>query len=143
MLDRQVERLYRSFISMVASFRKLEEREVEKIAEGRVWSGEAAVAKGLADEIGTLDDAIDYLQKNLGLTRVKIVYSPRIKRGFLEKRLARLSPAAASIGGGVLASTGATHSCSLDFLQTGGMLELQGRPLLLMPELPHMLGPGC
>ena len=34
--------------------------DVDNIAQGRVWSGSDAVALNLADEIGTLEDAIDW-----------------------------------------------------------------------------------
>ena len=39
--------------------------EVEKVAQGRIWSGEAALKAGLVDELGTLDDAIK-MAKSMG-----------------------------------------------------------------------------
>lgn len=37
--------------------------ELKALAGGRVWSGRAALANGLVDELGTLDDAIAYAKK--------------------------------------------------------------------------------
>lgn len=54
-----VERTYKRFIEVVAESRGFEDtKEVEKIAEGRVWSGTRAVSLGLADELGGLDRAL-------------------------------------------------------------------------------------
>lgn len=54
-----VERTYRRFVNVVAQSRGFEKiEEVEKIAEGRVWSGSRAVQLGLVDELGGLDRAI-------------------------------------------------------------------------------------
>jgi protease-4 len=43
---------YRGFKDHVASGRHLTQEEVEKVAKGRVWSGEDAKARGLVDELG-------------------------------------------------------------------------------------------
>ena len=32
--------------------------DIEKIAEGRVWTGEMAVGLGLVDKLGGIDDAL-------------------------------------------------------------------------------------
>jgi protease-4 len=37
--------------------------ELKTLAGGRVWSGRAALANGLVDELGTLDDAVAYAKK--------------------------------------------------------------------------------
>ncbi len=55
----EVERVYKRFIDVVEEGRGFEKREdVEKIAEGRVWSGTRAKELGLVDELGGLDQAI-------------------------------------------------------------------------------------
>jgi protease-4 len=55
-----VNRIYGKFLDKVAKGRKLPEKEVAEIAQGRVWSGKAAKDIGLVDEIGGLDAAIEY-----------------------------------------------------------------------------------
>jgi protease-4 len=53
-----VENIYKTFVSHVASGRKMTIAQVDSIGQGRVWSGEQALKIGLVDKIGGLDDAI-------------------------------------------------------------------------------------
>lgn len=53
-----IENGYRRFISLVGENRSMEVDAVDKIAQGRVWTGQDAIEKGLVDEIGDFDDAI-------------------------------------------------------------------------------------
>lgn len=50
--------VYRAFLKHVAEGRHLKLEAVEEIASGRVWTGEAARARGLVDELGGLERAI-------------------------------------------------------------------------------------
>jgi protease-4 len=59
----QTEQIYTRFKSIVGKGRKLHTDSVENIAQGRVWSGEKARKIGLVDQIGTLQDAINYIAK--------------------------------------------------------------------------------
>jgi protease-4 len=55
----QVERTYKRFLDVVQDGRGYEERkDLENIAEGRVWSGLRAKELGLVDELGGLEQAI-------------------------------------------------------------------------------------
>jgi protease-4 len=65
--QKMVDWIYGEFISKVAEGRKLKSGFVEEIAQGRVWSGTEAVKLGLADEIGSLNDAIKYAGTQAGL----------------------------------------------------------------------------
>lgn len=49
---------YRLFVDKVARGRKLPVATAEGLASGRVYTGRQAKAKGLVDELGTLDDAL-------------------------------------------------------------------------------------
>jgi protease-4 len=53
-----IEDTYDDFISDVAAHRGLEKSEVDRIGQGKVWTGSDALASGLVDELGTLEDAI-------------------------------------------------------------------------------------
>lgn len=53
-----VEHIYKTFVSHVASGRKMTFAQVDSIGQGRVWSGSQALKIGLVDKIGGLDDAI-------------------------------------------------------------------------------------
>ena len=59
-MQASVERIYDQFTSLVAAGREMTVEEVDAIAQGRVWTGAEALEIGLVDEIGTLEDAIEY-----------------------------------------------------------------------------------
>jgi protease-4 len=67
LFQKTVDWIYGEFISKVAEGRKLDPAKVREIAEGRVWSGAAALKLGLVDEIGGLDAALAYAAKEAGL----------------------------------------------------------------------------
>ncbi|PML33338.1 signal peptide peptidase SppA [Vibrio sp. 10N.261.52.A1] len=53
-----IEHGYRRFIGLVGENREMGVDAVDKIAQGRVWTGQDAMQNGLVDEIGDFDDAI-------------------------------------------------------------------------------------
>eukprot|EP00547_Thalassionema_nitzschioides_P005287 CAMPEP_0194218784 /NCGR_PEP_ID=MMETSP0156-20130528/24521_1 /TAXON_ID=33649 /ORGANISM="Thalassionema nitzschioides, Strain L26-B" /LENGTH=681 /DNA_ID=CAMNT_0038948251 /DNA_START=150 /DNA_END=2195 /DNA_ORIENTATION=- len=63
-LSQNVDRTYEHFKSLVAESRGLEMNEVESLAQGRVWTGREAKENGLVDELGGLERAIDFAQRN-------------------------------------------------------------------------------
>ena len=64
-LQASMDLCYSDFKKKVAAGRGLTLEQVEEIAKGRVWTGAQALEKGLVDEIGGLDDALNYIQKKL------------------------------------------------------------------------------
>ncbi|HQX28136.1 MAG TPA: signal peptide peptidase SppA [Alphaproteobacteria bacterium] len=59
-INAMLDQVYDAFLKRVSSGRKMSVEQVDKIAGGRVWSGEAAKRVGLVDEIGGLQNALDY-----------------------------------------------------------------------------------
>ena len=59
MIQNGVDRIYLQFKQRVASGRKKDINYIDSIAQGRVWSGEDALALGLVDRVGNLQDAIN------------------------------------------------------------------------------------
>jgi protease-4 len=53
-----IERGYRQFIGKVAAARKQTPEQIDAIAQGRVWTGEQALQRGLVDELGGLSDTV-------------------------------------------------------------------------------------
>lgn len=53
-----IEHGYQRFIGLVGSNRGMDIESVDKVAQGRVWTGQDALQYGLVDEIGDFDDAI-------------------------------------------------------------------------------------
>jgi protease IV len=66
-IQNMVDWIYDQFVKKVAEGRKIDPAKVEEIAQGRVWSGTAALKLGLVDEIGGLDTAIKYAAKEAQL----------------------------------------------------------------------------
>ena len=59
LLQMMVAEGYDTFITRCAEGRHTTKEAIEKIAEGRVWTGEAAKELGLVDELGGIDIALD------------------------------------------------------------------------------------
>ncbi|MFL5741411.1 MAG: signal peptide peptidase SppA [Flavisolibacter sp.] len=57
--QRGVDRIYLQFKQRVSEGRKKDINYIDSIAQGRVWSGQDALALGLVDRIGSLQDAIN------------------------------------------------------------------------------------
>jgi protease IV len=66
-LNQVVGELYGNFTAKVAEGRKLAPEAAETVARGRVWSGLAAKAHGLIDELGGLDRAIAIARAKAGI----------------------------------------------------------------------------
>lgn len=60
LIQQSVDRIYNQFITKVAESRKLDKAKVADLAQGRVWSGIRAKDLGLVDQLGGLNDAIQY-----------------------------------------------------------------------------------
>lgn len=65
--EKMIKVLYKDFVSKVADGRGMEEEEVEKIAQGRIWSGTEGKKIGLVDEIGGLETAIRIAKQDAGI----------------------------------------------------------------------------
>ena len=59
MIQNGVDRIYLQFKQRVASGRKKDINYIDSVAQGRVWSGQDALALGLVDRVGNLQDAIN------------------------------------------------------------------------------------
>lgn len=62
-----VNQTYERFLSLVGKSRGLEVEEVEKLAEGRVWTGREAYELGLIDHLGGLSQALKEAIKLAGI----------------------------------------------------------------------------
>lgn len=56
------------FVGMVAERRDMPVEDVRKLADGRVYTGQQAVANGLIDEIGGRWEALTWLEEEAGVT---------------------------------------------------------------------------
>ena len=76
---------YEDFIQKVAEGRGMSAAEVDKIAQGRVWTGEQALEIGLVDHLGGMEKAIAVVKDEVGIAAeedVQLVEYPRIENPF-------------------------------------------------------------
>jgi protease-4 len=103
-IQTMIEQGYRDFLDRVAEARSMSAEEVDRIARGRVWSGQDAHERGLIDNLGGLAEAISsaaamaemgdkyavrYVEKEPS-------FQEKLLRMFLTRTAAWLGPAEAS-----------------------------------------------
>ena len=91
-----IERGYREFLQRVADSRGMTTEEVDKVAQGRVWSGSDAYKLGLVDNLGDLEDAIAAAAKLAELDEDYVVSYIKQEEGFQEKFVSELMAGAIS-----------------------------------------------
>jgi protease-4 len=67
-LQAWVDAFYADFVSHVAQARGLTEPEVDRVAQGRVWTGAQALERKLVDRLGGLEDALAEARRRAGFT---------------------------------------------------------------------------
>ena len=75
-IQNSVVRVYNAFVNHVAQGRNMTPADVDKIGQGRVWSGSNAVKIGLVDELGDINKAIDIAADLANVKKYKIVERP-------------------------------------------------------------------
>ncbi len=63
-----VDTAYHKFLSRVSEGRGMATQEVDRVGQGRIWSGIQAKELGLVDELGTLSDAIEIAAQEAGVS---------------------------------------------------------------------------
>lgn len=76
-LQQYIERGYNLFLSRCSEGRNIPRETLEKIAEGRVWTGKQALEIGLVDAIGGLDDALKEAAKLANVSDFSIREYPK------------------------------------------------------------------
>ena len=75
-----IDSIQNQFVDAVALGRNLPRTKVAEIADGRIFSGEQAKSLGLVDELGNLEDAINYASEKAGISGEPDVIYPDKKR---------------------------------------------------------------
>lgn len=127
-LQGSVENTYDLFTSRVAKGRGISQDSVKVIAEGRVWTGGAALGLGLVDEIGSLDATVKAIAEIAGINADKVVSYPVVEDKFFSQFLAEAKKNM-NIGNITLDANSVRILRTLDRLQT--MNPIQAR----MPEM--------
>ncbi len=84
LMQMYVNRGYDLFLTRCSDGRGMAKDEVDKIAQGRVWTGSTAKELGLVDELGGLDKALDIAVGKAGIKDGYTVISYPAKKGFFE-----------------------------------------------------------
>ena len=110
-VQKYIDAFYATFLKRVADGRKMTEADVDKIARGRVWSGNRAKQLGLVDDFGSLLDAIAHAKGRAHLTTEEPV------------RLVTYDERKSTIGLGVSLLS---HALGLDQARLQGAGQLEG-----------------
>lgn len=78
-IQKTIEKGYREFKGRVAEGRGKDTAYIETIAQGHVYTGNQAIKNGLVDEIGGLDQAIQFAVKKANLKEYKLKEYPEEK----------------------------------------------------------------
>ena len=84
-LKNQIRIIYQQFLERVATARNLPVEEVDRIGQGRVWTGHQALELKLVDQLGGLDTAINVAKKLAGIPaeqEVRLVVWPKKRKLF-------------------------------------------------------------
>jgi protease IV len=67
LLNHHLDTIYADFTGKVAQGRRMTQERVHELARGRVWTGADALANGLVDELGGLEEAASIARRRAGL----------------------------------------------------------------------------
>lgn len=76
-MTKNVEHTYNRFVNFVSANRKKTYADIDAIGGGRVWSGTRAKQIGLVDEVGSLQDAVNFAAQKAGLKDPSIGTYPK------------------------------------------------------------------
>lgn len=89
-MQQSVDRVYDTFVRRVADGRHLGVQYVDRIAQGRVWTGKDAVSRGLVDTLGGLDVAVSIAASQAKLAKYSIMERP-VMESMFERIMSSLS----------------------------------------------------
>ncbi len=108
---------YEEFLSRVSAARKMSREQVDRIARGRVWSGEDAKGLGLVDQLGGLDQAIESAAKRAKLEKGYRAWYVEKEKSFRERLMSMLAARALEVA---VAAGGGDRALTLGVRPLGG-----------------------
>ena len=87
LLNILIQDVHNQFKSVVKERRKLNDKEINSVSDGRIFSGNQALNLKLIDEIGGLNAAKSYIEKEIGIADLDLVYFPKKEKKLVEKLL--------------------------------------------------------
>ena len=83
-LQNVLDNVHEQFILAVAEGRNMDVSEIRKIADGRIFTGQQAIAVGLVDELGNMEDAISVTADLAGIKGEPKVIEEKEKKSFFD-----------------------------------------------------------
>jgi len=80
-----IDRAYQDFLGLVAEGREMSREQVREVAQGRVWTGQQALERGLVDHLGGFSVAVARARALAGIeenARVQLRYYPTVESPF-------------------------------------------------------------
>jgi protease-4 len=133
----QLDAFYGQFIEKAADARGTTPEGIDRVAQGRVWTGHQALEHGLVDALGGLDRAVAIAKERAHIDEASdvelVVYPPR--RSIYEMLSEELSGAGgqAAVGAWVSRNLSAGDLAALRALRGPTAMFRRGEPLALMP----------
>lgn len=118
-----IDNIYGRFTTLAAQSRKSTPEKIDAVAQGRIWTGSQAKARGLVDRIGTFDDA---LRTAVQLAKLEVKAGDKPRLVYVERDLSRSERLIASLTD-VMApplALAVQHSLGLDALPAPVVEEL-------------------
>ena len=79
-IQQLIDNVYEQFKSVVADARDLDTKQIDKVADGKIYTGEQALNLKLIDELGTINDAIRMAGDLGGIEgKPEVIYFPKKK----------------------------------------------------------------
>ena len=75
-----IDDMHQQFIKAVADGRKMKVDDVQKIADGRVWTGQQALPLKLVDKLGDFELAVEETAKSVGIHGEPVLVHPEKKK---------------------------------------------------------------
>lgn len=72
-LQTMVDNMYNEFVRVISDGRGMSDKEVRKLADGRIYDGRQAKQLKLVDEIGRLDDVVASMKKDLNVKDAQVI----------------------------------------------------------------------
>ncbi len=71
-----IDEMHARFVRLIVASRKLPEDRVRGLADGRIYTADQALAAGLVDRLGYLDEVMDVAKKAAGITEARARHVP-------------------------------------------------------------------
>lgn len=90
-----IDNLHKRFVTVVTEGRKsLTRKDVERLADGRIYTADQALEAKLIDRVGYMDDAVGKIKQSMGIEKASVItyYRPGTYKGSIYSALPSATP---------------------------------------------------